>query len=163
MLVCVIHSETVSEHLLIHWALSRFQECTFEDPVLFTKDPISSDFSQQNNILCICRAQSHNCVLVLMGSASCCTKSWPGFKAFNTSRGTRQGDKPRQCIIKHRHHFANKRLQSQNYGLSSSHVRMRELDHREVLSAKGLMLSNCGVGEASWESRGLQGNQTSPS
>lgn len=25
-------------------------------------------------------------------------------------RGPRQGNKPRRCIIKHRHHFANKRL-----------------------------------------------------
>ena len=49
-------------------------------------------------------------VSILMSSASCCTKSWPGFKAFNISRGPRQGDKPRQCIIKHRHCFANKRL-----------------------------------------------------
>ena len=33
-------------------------------------------------------------------------------------------DKPRQCIKKQRHHFANKGLYSQNYGLSSSHVWM---------------------------------------
>lgn len=33
--LCVIHSETISEHL-IHRALSRFQECIFEDPVLLT-------------------------------------------------------------------------------------------------------------------------------
>ena len=31
------------------------------------------------------------------------------------------------------------------------------------LSAEGLMLFNCGVGENSRESLGLQGNQTSPS
>ena len=31
-------------------------------------------------------------------------------------------DKPRQCIKKQRHHFANKGLYSQSYGFSSSHV-----------------------------------------
>ena len=33
-------------------------------------------------------------------------------------------DKPRQCIKKQRHHFANKGLSSQSYGFSSSHVWM---------------------------------------
>ena len=33
-------------------------------------------------------------------------------------------DKPRQCIKKQRHQFANKGLYSQNYGFSSSHVWM---------------------------------------
>ena len=33
---------------------------------------------------------------------------------------------------------------------------------REALSAKELMLLNCGVGEDSWESLGLQGDPTSP-
>ena len=40
-------------------------------------------------------------------------------------------DKPRQCIKRQRHHFANKGPYSQNYGLSSSHVRMWELDPEE--------------------------------
>ena len=40
-------------------------------------------------------------------------------------------DKPRQCTKKQRHHFANKGLYSQNYGFSSSHVWMWELDHKE--------------------------------
>ena len=39
--------------------------------------------------------------------------------------------KPRQCIKKQRHHFANKGPYSQGYGLSSSHVWMWELDHKE--------------------------------
>ena len=39
--------------------------------------------------------------------------------------------KPRQHIKKQRHHFANKGLYSQNYGFSSSHVQMWELDHKE--------------------------------
>ena len=40
-------------------------------------------------------------------------------------------DKPRQCIKKQRHHFANKGPSSQSYGFSSCHVRMWELDHTE--------------------------------
>ena len=39
--------------------------------------------------------------------------------------------KPRQCIKKQRHHFANKDPYSQSYGFSSSHVWMWELDHKE--------------------------------
>ena len=31
-------------------------------------------------------------------------------------------DKPRQCIKKQRHHFADKGLYSQSYGFSNSHV-----------------------------------------
>ena len=40
-------------------------------------------------------------------------------------------DKTRQHIKKQRHHFADKGLCSQNYGLSSSHVQMWELDHKK--------------------------------
>ena len=39
--------------------------------------------------------------------------------------------------------FANKRLSSQDYGFSSSHIWMCELDYKE------LMVFNCGVEEAS--------------
>ena len=65
---------------------------------------------------------------------------------------------PRQHIKKQRHYFTNKGLYSQSYGLSSSQVHMWELDHKEEL-----MLLNCGVGEDSWESLGLQGDKTSHS
>ena len=37
-------------------------------------------------------------------------------------------DKPRQCIKKQRHHFADKGLSSQSYGFNSSNV---QLDHKE--------------------------------
>ena len=40
-------------------------------------------------------------------------------------------DKPKQCIKKQRHHFADKGLYSQSYGFSSSHVQMWKLDHKE--------------------------------
>ena len=40
-------------------------------------------------------------------------------------------DKPRQCIKKQRHHFADKGTYSQSYGFSSNHVWMWEVDHKE--------------------------------
>ena len=40
-------------------------------------------------------------------------------------------DKPRQHIKKQKHRLANKALHGQSYGFSSSHVQMRELDHKE--------------------------------
>ena len=45
-------------------------------------------------------------------------------------------DKPRQHIKKQRHYFANKGLSSQSYGVSSSHVWMWELDHKEGWALK---------------------------
>ena len=39
--------------------------------------------------------------------------------------------KPRQCIKKQRHHFADKGPYRQSYGFSSSHAWMWELDHKE--------------------------------
>ena len=44
--------------------------------------------------------------------------------------------KPRQCIEKQRHYFSGKGLSSQSYGVSSSHVRMWELDHKEGWALK---------------------------
>ena len=48
-------------------------------------------------------------------------------------------DKPRHCIKKHRHHFADKGPFSQSYGFSSSHVQMWP---ERRLSGEELMLSN---------------------
>ena len=45
-------------------------------------------------------------------------------------------DKPRQCIKKQRHYFADKGPSSQSYCFSSSHVWMWELDHKEVWGLK---------------------------
>ena len=45
---------------------------------------------------------------------------------------------------------------------ASGHVRMWELDCERKLSIEELMLLNCGVGEDSWESLGLQEDPTSP-
>ena len=49
-------------------------------------------------------------------------------------------DKPRQCIKKQRHHFANKDACSQNYDLSSTHIRMWQLDHKEGWALKNWCL-----------------------
>ena len=58
-------------------------------------------------------------------------------------------------------YFVNKGPSSQSYGFSSGHVWMWELDYKKKLSANKLMLLSCGVGEDSWESLGLQRDQTS--
>ena len=63
------------------------------------------------------------------------------------------------------HYFANKGPYSQSYGFSSSHVQKWELDYKKAEHQRfdDLMLLNCGIGEDSWESLGLQGDPTSPS
>ena len=45
-------------------------------------------------------------------------------------------DQLRQHIKKQRHYFANKGPSSQAYGFSSSHVRMWELDYKEIWAPK---------------------------
>ena len=70
-------------------------------------------------------------------------------------------DQTRQYIKKQKHYFANKGPSSQSYGFFSSHVWMWVLDHKEN-NIEELMLLNCGAGEDSWESLGLQGDLTSP-
>ena len=68
-----------------------------------------------------------------------------------------------QHIQKQRHYFVNKDPSSQGYGFSSGHVWMLELDYKESWVQKNWCFWNCGVGEDSWESLGLQGDPTSPS
>ena len=70
--------------------------------------------------------------------------------------------KPRQVIKKQRHYFANKGPYRQSYGFSSSHAWMWDLDHKEGWDC-GTDLLNCSVGEDSWESLELQGDQASQS
>ena len=62
--------------------------------------------------------------------------------------------------------FTLKGPSGQSYGFSSSPIWMWELNYKESYSwtikrAEELMILNCGVGEDSWESLGLQGDQTS--
>ena len=66
-------------------------------------------------------------------------------------------------IEKQRHYFANKGLSSQGYGLFQWSYMDARVGLWRRLSAEELMLLNCGVGEDSWESLGLQGDPTSPS
>ena len=69
----------------------------------------------------------------------------------------------RQHIQKQRHYFANKGPSSKGYGFSSGHVCMDvRVGLWRKLSTEELMLLNCGVGEDSWESLGLQGDPTNP-
>ena len=65
-------------------------------------------------------------------------------------------------MLKSRDYFASKGPSSQRYGFSSSHVWMWEVDYKESCVGE-LMLLNCGVGEDSLESLGLQGDPTIPS
>ena len=53
------------------------------------------------------------------------------FKESSTLLTEKLYDKPRQQIKKQRHYFANKSPSTQSYDFSSSHVWMRELDHKE--------------------------------
>ena len=68
-----------------------------------------------------------------------------------------------QTQTKQKHHFVNKGPSSQSYGFSSSLCMDVRAGPYRRLSAEELMLSNCGVGEDSWEFLTLQGDQTSQS
>ena len=68
----------------------------------------------------------------------------------------------RQCIKKQSDYFANKGLSSQTYGFSSSNVWMWELDNKKGWVLKNWCLWSV-VLEKTWESLGLQGDQTSQS
>ena len=65
-------------------------------------------------------------------------------------------DQPRQHIKKQRHSFADKGPYSHNYGVSSSHVWMWELDHKENWALKNWYFWTVVFREDSWESLGLQ-------
>ena len=54
----------------------------------------------------------------------------------NTCSWEESYDQPRQYIKKQRHYFANKGPSSQSYGLSSIHVWMWELDHKQSWALK---------------------------
>ena len=68
-------------------------------------------------------------------------------------------DQSRQHVEKQRHYFINKGPSSQSYGFSSSHVWKWELDHKESWATKNW----CFGEDSSFESLGLQGDQTSQS
>ena len=72
-----------------------------------------------------------------------------------------------QCVKKQRHHFTDKGLYSQGYGLSSSHVQMWNLDNKEGGVPKNRCFQTVMLGktlESSLESKeikivNLKGNQ----
>ena len=66
-------------------------------------------------------------------------------------------DQPRQHTKKQRHGFANKGPSSQSYGFP---VVMYGCESWIIKKAEEFLLLNCGVGEDSWESLGLQGDPT---
>ena len=76
-------------------------------------------------------------------------------------------DKPRQCIKKQRHHFADKGPSSQSYGFSSSHVWMWEWDHKEGWAPKNWSFQTvvlekileCSLDSKEIKSVNLEGNQ----
>ena len=72
------------------------------------------------------------------------------------------GRKVRQHIKKQRHYLANKGLYSQSY-IFPVVMHRCESGTKRRLSTKELMFLNCDVGEDSWESLELQGDQTSQS
>ena len=59
-------------------------------------------------------------------------------------------------ILKSRDITWPKKVHSQGYGFSSSHVWMWELYYKDSWVPKNWRFLNCGVGEDSWESLGLQ-------
>ena len=69
------------------------------------------------------------------------------------SSDLRRNDKPRQCIKKQRHYFTDKCPYSQSYSLLVVMYRCESWTIKK----------NCGFGEDSWKSLGLQGDQTSRS
>ena len=71
-------------------------------------------------------------------------------------------DKPRQHIKKQTLLCWQKSIQSKLWFFQLSHMNASVGPSRR-LSAKKLMLLNCGVREDPWESLGLQGDPTSPS
>ena len=67
-----------------------------------------------------------------------------------------------QHITKQKHYFTNKGPSSLGYGFSNGHVWMWQLDYKESWAQK-IEAFECGVGEDSWESLGLQGDPNSQS
>ena len=59
--------------------------------------------------------------------------------------------------------IADKGLSSQIYVFSSYHVWIWEFDYKKILNTEELILLNCGIGEYSWESVGLEEDQVSQS
>ena len=68
---------------------------------------------------------------------------------------------PDSILKKQRHYFADKGPSSQSYGFFSSHIWLWELSCKGSWAPRNWWFLNCGVGEDSWQSLGLQGNPAS--
>ena len=66
--------------------------------------------------------------------------NWKMFTPWKKNNG-----KPRQCIQKQRHYFADRGLCSHGCGFSSSHVWMWELDHKESWALKNWCFQSVGL------------------
>ena len=78
-------------------------------------------------------AQSHD---IFFESPHCCMMVTASMKLKDTFPLEGKLWQCRQQIKKQRHQFANKGPYSQNYGFSSSHVQMCELDHKQGWALK---------------------------
>ena len=67
---------------------------------------------------------------IFLGSKIISDRDW-SYEIKTFAPWKKSYDKPRQCIEKQKHHFANKGPSSQSYGFSSSHVWIWELDNKE--------------------------------
>ena len=87
-----------------------------------------------------------------------------GYCSHEIKRSLLLGRKAMTNLKKQRHYFDGKGPSSQSYGFSHSHLWIWELDtyRYESWTPKNWWLLNC-IGEDSWESLGLQGDQTSQS
>ena len=72
----------------------------------------------------------------LLGSKITSDGDWSHNMERHLLLGRKKHGKPRQCIKKQKHYFANKGPYSKSYGFSSSHVWMWELDHKERWAPK---------------------------
>ena len=73
---------------------------------------------------------------LFLGSKITKIKDTPWKKSYDTHTKKKSYDKPRQCIKKQGHHFANKGPYSQSDSFSSSHVQIWELDYKEGWAPK---------------------------
>ena len=83
------------------------------------------------------RGNNGNCdKLYFPGLKNHCGRWLQPWKVKTPAPWKKSYDQPRQHIKKQRYYFGNKCPSSQNYGFSSSHVRMWELDHKEGWALK---------------------------
>ena len=73
---------------------------------------------------------------IFLGSKITSDGDWSHNMERHLLLGRQQHDKPKPCIKKQKHHFANKGPYSQRHRFSSSHIWMWRLDHKECWAPK---------------------------